>query len=84
MSIAIDTEIDRNFDFFQRNMARFLPDERGKFALLRHGKVVRFYATARDAEHAGVKKFPDDLFSIQEVTSEPVDLGFFTHAFNNG
>jgi hypothetical protein len=79
---AIEAEIERNFDFFQRSLAQFLPNERGRFALLRDCKVIQFYQTPFDAEKAGEVQFPDGLYSIQEVTESPVDLGFFTYAFD--
>ena len=81
---AIEAEIERNFDFFQRNLSKFLPLERGRFALLRDCNVVMFYKTPFEAETAGEKQFPDGVYSIQEVTESPVDLGFFTYAFDQG
>jgi hypothetical protein len=79
---AIEAEIERNFDFFQRSLAQYLPTQRGRFALLRDCNVVRFYQSAFEAEVAGETEFPDGLYSIQEVTESPVDLGFFTYAFD--
>ena len=38
------------------------------------------FDTARDAYLAGQKLYPDALFSVQEVTDTPADLGFFSHA----
>ena len=84
MSAAIAAEIDRNFDSFQRSIGAYLPTEQGKFALLRHGQVIGFFETAHEAERAGEGDYPDDLFSIQQVTADTTDLGFFTHAFDHG
>jgi hypothetical protein len=81
---AIETEIDRNFDFFQRNLSQFLPTDLGRFALLRNCSVVQFCGTPFEAEMAGEAQFPDGIYSIQEVTDSPVDLGFFTYAFDQG
>ena len=38
-----------------------------------------FYAKSIEAYRAGLERFPDRVFSIQEVTDEPIDLGFFSH-----
>ncbi|SEM89008.1 hypothetical protein SAMN05192583_1418 [Sphingomonas gellani] len=76
---ALQEEIDRNFDSFQRVVHQFLPARKGQWALLRHGDVTSFYPTAGEAEGAGMDAYKDDIFSIQEVTEEVVDLGFFSH-----
>lgn len=73
---ALQHEIDGNFDSFQRVVQQYLPARKGEWALLRNRRIVSFHATAASAEGAGVAKFDDDLFSIQEVTNEVVDLGF--------
>lgn len=75
-----DSEIDRNFQFFQGYVGSLLPDEAGKFALLRHQNVVAVYESLIDAAVSGHSQFGDGIFSIQEVTEAPMDLGFFSHA----
>lgn len=82
MSNALEIEINQNFDFFQRNLADFIHRHRGKYALLRNAGVVDFHETVMAAEIEGHNQFPDGVFSIQEVRDTPVDLGFFTHAFD--
>lgn len=84
MSQQIEGEIERNFDFFQRNLAAYIPTEFGRFALLHNCSCVGFFPSAFEAEQAGESHFPDDVYSIQEVTDAPVDLGFFTYAFDQG
>ncbi len=76
---ALQAEIDRNFDSFQRVVSQYLPEHKGEWALMRDGKVVSLYADASTAEGAGIRQYQDELFSIQEVTDEVVDLGFFSH-----
>jgi len=41
--------------------------------------IIDFFAKPGDANRAGVERFPDGIFSIQEVTDEPIDLGFWSH-----
>jgi len=79
---SVSREVDQNYDFFQRNLASFLNEQFGRFALIRHREIVGFYddpgAAARDA----AERFGDGLFSIQEVTDEPTDLGLYSNAAN--
>lgn len=73
-------EIDRNFDFLQRNLARLLPAHEGQYALLKSGKIEAFFDRPGDAYREGLDRFEDGVFSIQEVTGKPLDLGFFSYA----
>jgi hypothetical protein len=73
-------EIDRNFEFFQQKLPELMTEHRGKFALIRNREIVGFYDTAIDAQTTGEKFFNDGIFSIQQVTDKPIDLGFFSHA----
>lgn len=75
----LTAEVDRNYDFFQRNMTRFLPEQFGRYALLRHRKIVGFFDDASQAEARG-EEFDDQIYSIQLVDPDPVNLG----AFSNG
>lgn len=81
---AIQAEVDRNFDAFLRVIGRHLPKEEGRYAVLRHGEITGFHDSVADAVQAGESSYPDQLYSIQEATTRTVDLGFFSHAFNNG
>ena len=72
-------EVDRNYDAFMRMLASLLPDHRDEYALMRDGEIVDFFAKPGDANRAGVERFSDRIFSIQEVTDEPIDLGFWSH-----
>ena len=72
-------EVDRNYDVFTRKLASLLPERRDQFALMRDGKIIDFFVKPGEANRAGVEQFPDGIFSIQEVTDEPIDLGFWSH-----
>lgn len=77
---ALTQEVERNFDFFQRNLGHFLRDHAGKFALLRHRAVIDFFDKPGEANLVGADRFSDGLYSIQQVTDEPVDLGLYSNA----
>lgn len=76
-------EVDRNYDAFMRVLGSLLPEHRDQLALMRDGQIVEFFDKPGDAYRAGVDRFPDGIFSIQEVTDEPIDLGFWSHVAPN-
>jgi hypothetical protein len=81
MADLLREQIDRNYRAFQEQLSSLATTQRGKFALMRDGQIIEFFDTARDAYVAGQRLFEhDQLFSVQEVTETPVDLGFFSHA----
>lgn len=72
-------EVDRNYDVFARALGEIIPEHRGQFALMRDGKIVAYFDKPGDAYREGASRFGDMIFSIQEVTDEPIDLGFWSH-----
>lgn len=73
-------EVERNFQAFRERLPELLKDHANKFALMRAGKVIDFFDTSNDAFVAGTHLYEDGRFSIQEVTNQPVDLGYLSHA----
>ena len=80
MSAELKAEIARNFDAFQRGLAAILSTQQNRFALLRHGAIVAFFDKPGAADAAGAAQFADGLYSIQQVTDEPVELGLYANA----
>ena len=76
----IQAEVDQNFEAFQRLLPELLKTDAGKYVLLRHGKVIRSFDSPGDASIYGEDTYSDGVFSIQLVTTETVDLGYFSHA----
>lgn len=76
MSDTLSAEVDRNYDFFQRNLARYLGEHAGEYALLKSETVVDFFDGPGDAYREGLRRFSDGLFSIQPVNDEPMELGW--------
>jgi hypothetical protein len=72
-------EVDRNYDAFMRVLGTILSDHRDQLALMRGGEIVGYFATVGDANRAAAQRFGDGIYSIQEVTDEPIDLGFWSH-----
>jgi hypothetical protein len=81
MADALQDEVERNYAAFVKELPALLPTHRGKFALMRERKIVQYFDTARDAHVAGAELYKaDGLYSVQEVTDVPADLGYFSHA----
>ena len=76
----VQQEIDRNYAAFTALLPDLLQASAGKWALLCDGSLVAVFDTARDAQLAGEKIYPDGIFSVQEVRGRAVDLGWFSHA----
>ena len=75
-----EEQIQRNYEAFMTMLPHLVLQHRGKFALMHDREIIEQFDTARDAYIAGQQLFTDGLFSVQEVTETPVDLGFFSHA----
>ncbi|UVO50979.1 hypothetical protein M0208_10785 [Sphingomonas sp. SUN019] len=72
-------QIDQNYDAFQRVLGVVLATHRDEHALIRDREIIGYFTSAGDAYRAGLRRFPDHRFSIQEVTDEPIDLGLHSH-----
>jgi hypothetical protein len=77
-------EVDKNFDFFMKELPSLLVTQRGRYALIRNCKILGFYDTIRDAQISASQLYSDGLYSVQQVTDAVGDLGFFSHAMHLG
>ena len=82
MDEKLDAEIQRNLFAFLPRLSDLLPDNEGRFALLRHQQIQSLHDKLSDALRRGYAEFADGLFSIQKVTDRPVELGMFGDANN--
>jgi hypothetical protein len=73
------TEVDQNYDAFMRVLGDILPGHRDQYALMRDCAIVAYFDKPGDAYREGLARYADEIFSIQEVTDEPIDLGFWSH-----
>lgn len=80
MAHAIEAEIERNYAAFADMLGELMRKHEGRYALLRDCQLEGLFDTPGDAARAGFAKFGDHNYSIQLVTDEPVDLGFYSHA----
>ena len=80
----IQREVEANYAAFQEKLPELISSQHGKLALMRGGEIVELLDTARDAYLSGQRLYGDGLFSVQEVTDIPIDLGFYSHALPVG
>ena len=80
MDEALNCEIAGNFDWFQRTLALHLRAHAGKFALIKSSRVHGYFDTVGEADRTGWSRFSDRLYSIQQVTPEPIELGLYSNA----
>jgi hypothetical protein len=78
--MELEREVDLNFDAFVEELPEIMPNHAGEYVLMKNGQMVSFHASADAALSAGRAAFADGIYSIQEVTDRPIDLGFFSHA----
>ena len=72
-------EVDANYHAFKALEPDLSPDLDGQYVVLRHGRIIAFYPDDISAFQAGVARFPDRRFSLQQVRSTPLDFGWFSH-----
>lgn len=78
------TEAQRNFSAFRERLPELLTTHQGKYALLHKGEIVDFFDSLSDAVRFGRSRYGSvDEFSIQQVTSTNVNLGFYAHAVHH-
>lgn len=73
-------EVDANYEVFRKMLPDLMKQHAGKFVVMRHAKTIDFFDTLHDAVTYAARTYPDRVFSVQEVTNQIVDLGWFSHA----
>lgn len=77
---AIQEEVDRNFEEFEKLLPTIIGLHRDKFALMKDGKILEYFSSAEDARAAASTFIKDGIYSIQHVTDNSINLGFFNNA----
>ena len=66
-----DREVERNYHYFKSRVDDLMAEHEGRFALIRHQEIVGYHGDWIAALDAGAARFPDGLYSVQEVRTEP-------------
>jgi hypothetical protein len=75
-----EQEINENYKAFIRLLPSIISEHYGEFAVMRSKEIVAYFDTAQEAMRYAASTYSDNIFSIQEVTGDAVDLGWFSHA----
>ena len=66
-------EVDNNYAAMEEMFSELVDNgHRGRYALMKDGKVVEVFDTSRDAVTVGNMLFSDRVFSAQKITDEAV------------
>lgn len=76
----IQTEVDENYAAFLKELPSIIAAHRDRFALMKDKKIIGYFTTAQDARAAADSFIKDGIFSIQQVTDQTINLGYFTDA----
>lgn len=76
----LTNEVDRNYEAFLLPLDEYQREHSNQFVLLRDTEPQGFYGSEGAALQEGRSRFSDGIYSVQEVTDRPVDLGFYSHA----
>ncbi len=79
-----EAEIRKNYAFFKGVVASMMADHAGKTVLIHGEAIVAVYETPAEAVVEGTRRFGNLPFSVQRVINRPIDLGFLSHATDNG
>lgn len=82
MAKSHQQQVDENFAAFQKLLPELLRTHAGKFAVMHNGVVIEFFDSLGDAARFGHLKYGDIDFSVQQVTSQDVGLGFHSYALH--
>ena len=74
------SQVEQNFKAFQELLPDIIKQYAGKTALMVDGEIVDYFDSFADAIRFGNLKYGESKFSVQEVTTEGVDLGELTNA----
>lgn len=75
--MTLEEHITSNYEAFEKML--FNERDKGKFALLRDGKLVEIMADKSDAHKLGKRIYKDGLYSIQEIMPKR-DFGSMSYA----
>jgi hypothetical protein len=80
MSKTHQQEVDENYLEFVKLLPNIVGTHANKFALMKEKQIRGYFSTAEDASSAASNFITDGIYSIQQVTTSVIDLGFFSHA----
>lgn len=71
----IEEEVRKNYAFFKKELPKLIRGYKDKFLIIRNEEVQDVCDSGEEAILKAKERFPDELYSIQQVSEEEVDLG---------
>lgn len=71
----IEEEVKKNYAFFKKELPALMKEHKDKFLIIRHEEIQDVCNTGEEAILKAKEKFQDELYSIQQVSKEEIDLG---------
>ena len=71
----IEEEVKKNYTYFKDNFSKLSEKYKDRFLVLRNKEVQKDFRTDEEAILWALKEYPDQMFSIQEVSDTKIDLG---------
>jgi hypothetical protein len=84
MAQRAPSEVDSNYEAFLVLLPTIIQHHYGQYALLHEREIVGYYGSALEAARDGFRSFGEGAFSVQEVTAESDNLGFYSYAGGAG
>ncbi len=84
MAHEAPTEVDRNYEAFVAQLPDIIRSHSGQCALLHSEQIVGYFESALEAVMEGYRRFGQGGYSVQEVTTESDNLGFYSYAGGTG
>lgn len=76
----IRQEMRTNAAALKAERAKLVRKHPNAFVLMHHGKVCGIYASLKEAEAAGLKRYPNRMFSLHELAVHPKRVGSMARA----
>ena len=76
------TDVFQNYHAFVADLPRLLTDHAGRFALYHDRKLVKVFDTLSLALSYGDRTYGDQIFSVQKIIGEPLEIGGALYASN--
>lgn len=73
-------QVERNYDAFVEMLPELMKSRPGQYALIHDEKIIDFFKESLAAVSTGLRDFGSGNYSVQQVTMEADDLGFYSYA----
>lgn len=77
-------EVEGNYEAFEKALPELMAQNPGGYAVYRHRALISVFDSFSSALTYCVSQYSDRLFSIQEISDEPLSLGWLSSDAHHG